>query len=137
MKLEKTDHIGIAVKDLDSALKLYTDVFKLKVMKIEGFPDLQVKVAFIPLGEVLIELVQPTNSNAPLAKRIRENGEGMYHLALRAEDIQEGLRAFKEHEIKMRDEEAGPGGMGSKIALSKPDSTNNVIFELVERSDPE
>jgi len=135
MELEKVDHIGIAVNDLDDALTLYTDVLKLKVIKIEEFPDLQVKVAFMPVGEVLIELVQPMGPDAPLAKRIREQGEGLYHITYRVKDIYGALKEMKESGIAMRDNEVRPGGMGSKIAFSKPDSTNNVIIELVERSE--
>ena len=135
MKIEKIDHIGIGVKDLSSALKLYTDVLKLEVKKIEEFEDLNIRVAFIPVGEVLLELVQPTNDDAPLAKRINEHGEGLYHLAYRVKNIDEALEEIKRAGIEMRDNEPRPGGMGSRIALSKPDSTNNVIIELVERSE--
>lgn len=133
MKIEKIDHIGIAVKDLGRALKLYTDIFNLEIKKIEEFKDLKVKIAFIPVGEVMVELVQPTSIDAPLAKRISENGEGLYHLALRVDNIYEALQKMKQSGIEMRDNEPRLGGMGSKIALSKPDSTNNVIIELVER----
>jgi methylmalonyl-CoA epimerase len=134
MKIKKIDHIGIAVKDLERASKLYTDLFHLEVKRIEEVEDLKVKIAFIPIGEVMVELVQPTSNDAPLAKRIRENGEGLYHLALRVENIDEALQEMKQSKIEMRDNEPRLGGMGSKIALSKPDSTNNVIIELVERT---
>jgi methylmalonyl-CoA/ethylmalonyl-CoA epimerase len=135
MEIEKIDHIGIAVKNLSSALKLYTDVLGLKVKRIEEFEDLKVKVAFIPVGEVLVELVQPKSAEAPLAKRINAHGEGLYHLAYRVRSIDDALEEIKKKGIEMRDNEARPGGMGSRIALSKPDSTNNVIIELVERSE--
>lgn len=134
MKIKKIDHIGIAVKDLERASKLYTDLFHLEVKRIEEVEDLKVKIAFIPIGEVMVELVQPTSGDAPLAKRIRENGEGLYHLALRVENIDEALQEMKQSKIEMRDNEPRLGGMGSKIALSRPDSTNNVIIELVERT---
>lgn len=134
MKIEKIDHIGIAVKDLDSALKLYTDVFNLEIKKIEEFKDLKVKIAFIQVGEVMVELVQPMSMDAPLTNRINEKGEGLYHLALRVENIYEALKEMKQHGIEMRDNEPLPGGMNSKIVMSKPDSTNNVVIELVERS---
>jgi methylmalonyl-CoA/ethylmalonyl-CoA epimerase len=134
MNIEKIDHIGIAVKDLTSAVKLYTDVFKLEPKKIEEFRDLDVKVAFIPVGEVMVELVQPMSNDAPLMQRIKEHGEGLYHLAWRVNNIDEALEEMKEMGIEMRDNEPRPGGMGSRIALSKPNSTNNVIIELVERA---
>jgi len=135
MRVEKIDHIGIAVKDLSSALKLYTDVLNLGIKKVEEFQDLQVKVAFIPVGETMIELIQPTSERAPLAKRIHEQGEGIYHLAVKVENIDKALDEMKRMGIKMRDEKPRSGGMGSRIALSKPDSTNNVIIELVERGE--
>jgi len=134
MKIKKIDHIGIAVKDLEKALKLYTDIFNLEIKKIEEFEDLKVKIAFLPIGEVMLELVQPTRSDAPLAKRIHENGEGLYHLALRVENVDEALQKMKQSGIEMRDKEPRPGGIGSKIAFSKPDSTHNVMIELVERT---
>ena len=134
MNIKKIDHIGIAVKDLDSALKLYTDVFKLKIMKIEEHKDLKLKIAFLQLGEAMLELVQPTGPGSLSAKWIEEKGEGLYHLALRVENIYEALERLEENGIAMRDNEPRPGGMGSKIAVSKTDSTNNVILELVERS---
>lgn len=135
MKVEEIDHIGIAVRDLSTALKLYTDVLNLEVKKIEEFEDLKVKIAFIPVGEVMIELVHPTTSDAPLAKRVREQGEEMYHLALRVKNIDEAFREMKEMGIWMRENESRPGGMGSRVAFTKPTSTSNVIIELVERTE--
>ena len=134
MKVEKIDHIGIAVNDLEEALELYTDIFRLEIKKIEEFKDLKVKIAFLPIGEVMVKLVQPTSKDAPLAKRIRENGEGLYHLALRVENVGEAVKKMEQSGIEMRDKEPRLGGMGSKIAFSKPDSTHNVIIELVERT---
>jgi methylmalonyl-CoA/ethylmalonyl-CoA epimerase len=134
MKVKKVDHIGIAVKDLKEALKLYTDIFSLEIKKIEEFKDLKVRIAFVPVGEVMVELVQPTSADTPLAKRIHEHGEGLYHLALRVENIEEALQEMKQNGIAMRDSEPRAGGLGSKIALSKPDSTHNVMIELVERT---
>lgn len=134
MKIEKIDHIGIAVKDLEKALKLYTDLFNLPIKKVEEFKDLSVKIAFLTVGEVMVELVQPTSPEAPLAKRIAEHGEGLYHLAWRVNNIDDALGEMKRAGIVMRDNQPRPGGMGSRVALSKPDSTHNVIIELVERS---
>ena len=135
MDIEKIDHIGIAVRDLESALKVYASALGLVVKKIEEFKEYKVKIAFITIGEAMIELVQPTSADAPLAKRINEQGEGMYHLALKVKNIEAALREMKQNGIEMRDERPRPGGMGSLIAFSKPDATNNVSIELVERSE--
>ncbi len=133
MKIDKIDHVGIAVKDLDGALKLYTHVFKLKLIRIEEHKELKVKVAFLQLGEAMLELVQPTGPGSVSAKRIEEYGEGLYHLAFRVDDISAALETLNKNGIAMRDQVPRPGGMGSKIAISKTDDTNNVILELVER----
>ena len=133
MNIKKLDHIGIAVKDLDSALKLYTDVFKLEIIKIEEHKDLNLKIAFVQVGEAMLELVQPTGPGSISAKWIEENDEGLYHLALGVENIKEALKEMKENGVAMRDSEPRSGGMGSKVAFSKTDSTNNVNFEFVER----
>jgi methylmalonyl-CoA epimerase len=133
LRIEQVDHIGIAVRDILQALSLYTDVLGLEVSEIEDIPDLQVRVAFIPVGDVLIELVQPTSDDAPLAKRIHEQGEGLYHLAFRVEGIDAAFKEMKEAGVQMREDRPRPGGMGSKVALSKGDTTHNVIIELVQR----
>ena len=135
MELKKIDHIGIAVKDLESAIKFYSGVLGLKVKAIEEFEDLQVKVAFLPLGDVLVELVQPLSPDAPLAQRINEQGEGMYHLAISVRNINQALTELKAAGIAMRDNSVRPGGMKSLIAFTKPDHTNNVSIELVERTE--
>jgi len=135
MELKKIDHIGIAVRDLEAAIKFYSGVLGLEVKAIEEFQDLQVKVAFMPLGEALVELVQPLTPDAPLAQRIKQEGEGMYHLALSVRDINEALKELKAAGIAMRDGEARPGGMGSLIAFTGTADTNNVSIELVERED--
>jgi len=135
MELEKIDHIGIAVRDLETALRVYTSVLGLPVKKIEDFKEYKVRIAFIPIGEVMIELVQPTSADAPLAQRINEKGEGLYHLALRVKEIEKALEEIKRSGIQMRDEKPRPGGMGSLIAFTEPDATNNVLIELVQRSE--
>ena len=132
MDIKKVDHVGIAVTDLASALTLYTDIMGLKVAKIEEFEDLGVKVAFIPVGDILVELVQPLDSDTVLAKRIEMHGEGLYHIAYLVKDIDQALDEFKKNAVKMRDNEPRPA-MGSRIAFTTPDSTNNVMIELVER----
>ena len=133
--LKKIDHIGIAVHDMDEGLRVFRDVFGLKPIKVETLEDISVKIAFLPLGEVLIELLQPT---APGAGRIgqflREKGPGFHHIAYRVESIDQALAKLKQQGVPMRDETPRPGGDDSRIAFMDPAGTQNVLTELVERA---
>ncbi|MBU1274946.1 MAG: VOC family protein [Proteobacteria bacterium] len=133
--LKKIDHIGIAVHDMDGALKVFQDVFGLRPIKIETLEEISVVIAFLPLGEVLIELLQPT---APGAGRIgqflQDKGPGFHHIAYRVESIDQALAKLKEQGVPMRDETPRPGGDDSLIAFMDPAGTQNVLTELVQRS---
>lgn len=133
--LKKIDHIGIAVHDMDEGLRVFQDVFGLKPIKIETLEDISVQIAFLPLGEVLIELLQPT---APGAGRIgqflQEKGPGFHHIAYRVESIDQALATLKAQGVPLRDDAPRPGGDDSRIAFMDPAGTQNVLTELVERA---
>lgn len=131
---EKVDHIGIAVHDLEAALKVYKGVYGLQPLKIETLEPNQVRIAFIPLGEVLIELLEPTEDGAGrIGKFLKEKGEGFHHIALRVKDIDAVLNRLKELGVPLRDQQTRPGGDDSRIAFIDPSATQNVLTELVER----
>ncbi|MBU1154865.1 MAG: VOC family protein, partial [Proteobacteria bacterium] len=96
---------------------------------------ISVKIAFLPLGEVLIELLQPT---APGAGRIgqflQEKGPGFHHIAYRVDSIDQALAKLKQQGVPVRDETPRPGGDDSRIAFMDPAGTQNVLTELVERA---
>jgi methylmalonyl-CoA/ethylmalonyl-CoA epimerase len=132
--LKNIDHIGIAVKNLDNALNTYIRIFGLEAVKIEILKEIKVKIAFIPLGEVLIELLEPTEPGAgTIGQFLEEKGEGIHHIAFRVEDLQHTLKMLKDMNIALRDKEPRDGGDGSKIAFIEPTVTQNVLTELVER----
>jgi methylmalonyl-CoA/ethylmalonyl-CoA epimerase len=132
--IEKIDHIGIAVKSLSDAISAYKNIFGLDPIKIETLQDNKVNVAFIPLGEVLIELLEPVEpGEGRIGKFLQEKGEGIHHIAFRVENILRTLEMLKKINIPLRDERPRNGGDGSKIAFIDPISTQNVLTELVER----
>jgi methylmalonyl-CoA/ethylmalonyl-CoA epimerase len=132
--IKKIDHIGIAVKNLSDALNTYKRLYGLDAIKIETLQDIKVNVAFIPLGEVLIELLEPVEpGEGRIGKFLEEKGEGIHHIAFRVEDIYDAMRKLKKINIPLRDEKPRDGGDGSKIAFIEPISTQNVLTELVER----
>lgn len=131
---EKIDHIGIAVKDMDKSLSIYEDVYGLNAAKIETHEHINTKIAFIPVGEVLIELLSPTSPGAGrIGQHLDENGEGLHHIAYRVEDIDGTMEKFKKIEVPFRDQQARIGGDGARIAFIESAFANNVLTELVER----
>ncbi|MBI4963257.1 MAG: methylmalonyl-CoA epimerase [Desulfomonile tiedjei] len=131
---EKIDHMGIAVHSLEKALKMYEEVYGLHPLKIQTLEDIHVRIAFIPLGEVLIELLEPTEEGAGrIGKFLQEQGEGFHHIAFRVKDIDAALSRLKETGARLRDEQPRPGGDDSRIAFIDPSFTQNVLTELVER----
>ena len=132
--LKKVDHIGIAVEDMDRTLKLYKGIYGLEAIKTVTLKEAKLKIAFIPLGEVLIEFLQPTEpGEGRIGQFLKEKGEGLHHIALRVENIDRALEALRKMEVPLRDKEARDGGDGARIAFIEPTATQNVLTELVER----
>ena len=127
----KIAHIGIAVNNLEEAVKLYTDAFGLKVGEIETLEEQKVRIAMIPIGESSIELLEPSDSEGPIAKFIEKRGEGIHHLALEVDDIRGMLRILKGKGVPLIDMEPRIGAGGSKVAFLHPKGTK-VLIELVE-----
>ena len=127
----RIDHIGIAVSNLEEAVKLYTDALGLKIGEIETVEEQRVKVAMIPIGESKIELLESADSEGPIARHIKRRGEGIHHLALEVSDIRKVLTKLKEKDIPLVDMEPRIGAGGSKCAFLHPSKTK-VLIELVE-----
>ena len=91
MKIKHIDHIGIAVKSIEQAGKFYTDILGLRIEGIENVSDQKVNVAFIPITDSEVELLESTDSDGPVAKYIDSRGEGVQHIAFRVENIEDAL----------------------------------------------
>ena len=133
MKIKHIDHIGIAVKSIDQAKKFYTEILGLKIEGIENVADQKVNVAFLPITDSELELVESTHPDGPVAKYIEARGEGIQHIAFRVEDIEEALAELKEKGVRLIDEKPRKGAGGSKIAFIHPKETNGVLVEICER----
>jgi len=133
MKVLKVDHIGIAVKNLDETLKFYTEALGLELQGTETVEEQKVKVAFLPVGDTEVELLESTDPEGPIAKFIDKNGEGIQHIAFRVENIEEAIAHMKEKGFRMIDEKPRYGAGGAKIAFMHPKSTHRVLVELSER----
>lgn len=131
--VNKVDHIGIAVQNLDEALKFYEETLGIKCTSKEVVEDQKVKVAFLPIGDTEVELLESTDENGAIAKFIEKRGQGVQHIAYRVDNIEEAIAEMKEKGIRMIDEEPRYGAGGAKIAFLHPKSTFGVLIELCER----
>lgn len=130
---EKIDHIGIAVANLDEALKFYADQLGLECKGTEVVEEQKVKVAFIPVGESKIELLESTDPDGPVGKFIEKKGGGVHHLSFRVSNIENKIVLLKEKGVALIDEKPRYGAGGAKIAFLHPKSTGGVLIELCER----
>jgi methylmalonyl-CoA epimerase len=131
--IRKISHIGVAVKDLDEATKFYGEILGLEIGGIEEVREQKVKVAFVPIGESRIELLQSTDPAGPVARFIEKRGEGIHHIALEVERIEDTLQKLKERGVQLIDEKPRIGAHGMKIAFLHPRSTKGVLIELCEK----
>jgi len=131
--IKKIDHIGIAVNNLEESLSFYEDALGLKVEDIEEVPDQKVKVGFIDIGGVHLELLESTSPDGPVAKFIEKRGEGVHHIAILVDNIENSLDLMKNKGVKLIDETPRKGAGGSKMAFVHPKSTHGILLELYEK----
>ena len=135
MKISHIEHIGIAVPNLEEAIKYYENVLGLKCYKTEVVEDQKVTTAFFQVGDAKIELLEATSPESTIAKFIEKNGGrgGMHHLAFAVEDgVAEALTEADEKGIKLIDKAPRKGADGLNIAFLHPKSTEAVLTELCE-----
>jgi len=133
MKTIGVDHIGIAVKSIDEALKFWEETLGIKCTGREEVAEQKVVTAFLPLGGTEIELLEPTSPESPISKFIESRGEGIHHLALKVEDIEAALKELKDKGIRLIDEKPRCGAGGAKIAFVHPKAAGGVLLEISER----
>ncbi|MBN1948340.1 MAG: methylmalonyl-CoA epimerase [Candidatus Cloacimonetes bacterium] len=129
--IRKISHIGIAVKDLNSAIEMYRKL-GLEVEGTEIVESQNVRVAFIPVGDVRIELLEATMEDSTIAKFIEKKGEGIHHIALNTDDLESDLQSAETQGITLIDSKPRKGAHQTKIAFLHPKSTNGVLLELCQ-----
>lgn len=127
------DHIGIAVPNVRDALTLYRDLLGLPLVEEEGVDYDGVKVAILELGGGLVELLEPTKPDSPVAKFLEKRGGGVHHVALRVTDCADAIHVCKAAGLQLIDDKPRPGAHGKFIAFVHPKSTGGVLLELCER----
>lgn len=131
----RISHVGVAVKDLEKTLKLYKDVIGLCPEKVKDMDHS--RLAFIPVGDDEIELIQPSCADSMLSNFIEERGEMVHHIALETDDIEIAMEYVKSKGAIMLDEESIVGAHGVRIAFFTLEGHQGVVFELIESKPPE
>jgi methylmalonyl-CoA/ethylmalonyl-CoA epimerase len=126
---KKIDHVAIAVKDLDAAVRTFTGNFGFPVERLGEVPALHVRRAYLTIGDAWLELFQPTSDANPAAKFITERGEGMYVLSLEVDDLQAAAQALSQKGIKVNVQEI-PNG--PRLGFISPKQTHGVLLQLIE-----
>ena len=133
MKIKNIDHIGIAVRNIKEAGKFYRDILGLEIQDIEKVADQKVNVAFLPISDSELELLESTQSDGPVAKYIDSKGEGVQHIAFRVDNIEKALEELKAKGVRLIDEKPRKGAGGARIAFIHPKETHGVLVEICER----
>jgi methylmalonyl-CoA/ethylmalonyl-CoA epimerase len=130
--LNGINHIGIAVKDIESSIELYKKIFRVEHMHRERIVEQKVELASFKVGETLIELTSPLDENSPVAKFIEKKGEGIHHIAFGTDDVEGELGRLQGEGIKLINETPQPGAHDMMIAFLHPKSTGGVLMELCQ-----
>lgn len=130
----KLDHIGVAVRSLEGALKLYRDTLGLAVSAVEQVAAEKVQVAMLPLGETRIELLEATAEDSPIARFLEKRGEGIHHIALQVENLSARLKELEAAGVRVLPGKGPYGASGHRYAFLHPASCGGVLIELVEAS---
>ncbi|GHC05563.1 methylmalonyl-CoA epimerase [Cerasicoccus arenae] len=128
--IQKIDHLGIAVRNLDEATKYYEEALGLKCEGREEVASQKVKTAFFTVGEVHLELLEPTADDSPIAKFLAKNGEGIHHIAFGTDDITGQLSQAADQGIRLIHEVPFEGAADKLVAFLHPKSTHGVLTEF-------
>jgi methylmalonyl-CoA/ethylmalonyl-CoA epimerase len=128
------DHVGVAVKNLDDAVRVYCEALGFKLEGIHVLTERRVRVAFLTTGgQTNVELLEPLDSESTIAKFLETRGEGIHHFAMKVENIEEALAEYKKRGVALIDETPKAGAGGARIAFVHPKSTRGVLLELCEK----
>lgn len=135
IKPMKINHLGIATKGIDEALKFWSDALGLENVHTEIVEDQKVRVAMLPIGESRVELLEPTSEDSPISKFLEKRGGGIHHIAVEVDDIEASLAKLKSQGMRLIDESPRIGAEGCLVAFVHPSSTSGVLLELVQTTE--
>ncbi len=130
----KIDHLGIAVKAVADAAKMYEQILGLKVSSVDHVEEQGVRVAMLDIGESCLELLEATRPDSPIGKFVAKRGEGLHHIAVQVDDIEQALAQLKASGVRLIDESPRKGAHNTRVAFIHPAGTHGVLLELVEHA---
>jgi methylmalonyl-CoA/ethylmalonyl-CoA epimerase len=133
----KIDHIGVAVKSIRDALKLYSDLLGIEPLGEEVVEERGIKVCFIRIGETKVELLQPVREDSEISKYLEKKGEGLHHVAYHVDNLKEMISKAKDIGLKPLSDEPKAGAHNTLVAFLHPKTTNGVLTELVQQIIPQ
>lgn len=133
--MKRIEHIGIAVKDLEAANKIYTAVLGTEQYKTEIVRSEGVSTSFFKVGESKIELLAATNPDSPIAKFIEKRGEGIHHMAFYVDDLEAEIERLKAEGFRLLNEQPKPGADNKLVAFMHPKDANGVLVELCQEKE--
>lgn len=135
MNISHIEHIGIAVENLDEAIKYYENVLEMKCYSIEEVVDQKVKTAFFLVGDTKIELLESTSPDGPIGKYIAKKGQGIHHIAFAVNSTNTALKQAEERGVELIDKVSRKGAEGLNIGFLHPKSTLGVLTELCSKNE--
>jgi len=133
--MNKIEHIGIAVNNLEEAIATYTELLGTSCYKLEEVASEGVKTAFFQVGDSKIELLEASNENSPIAKFIAKKGEGIHHIAFDVTDIEASMKELSGKGFQLLNEIPKNGADNKLVAFIHPKSANGVLVELCQEKD--
>jgi len=130
MNITHIEHIGIAVKSLETAVPYYEKMLGLKCYNVEEVADQKVKTAFFHVGQTKIELLEPTCPESTIAKFIENRGEGVHHIAFAVDNTCNALHELEEKGLRLIDHDPRSGAEGLQIGFVHPKCTGGVLTEI-------
>ncbi len=127
----RVDHIAIAVNNVEEALKNYQNILKIEKIDIEEVPNEKVRVVMLKLEDSRIELMEPMTDDSPISKFLKEKGEGIHHIAITADNIEDDVARAKKNGMRFLGE-IRSGSYGRKITFIHPKSLNGVLTEFCQ-----
>lgn len=130
--IKKIDHVAIAVNNLDDGLKAFEHLLGIKASHVKEVPDQKIKAAMLHVGNVEIELIQPTDPSTGVAKFLENRGEGVHHICLEVDDVDKELQSMAAKGVELIDKKGRPG-LAGKVGFLHPRSAKGVLVELAQK----
>ncbi len=135
-KVEALDHIAIATANLAESLRFYEQALGLTASHVEELWDRGIRVAFLPIGDTRIELIEPLRDDSEVSAFLAKRGGGIHHLAFRTPDVDADVASLHEQGVRLTAQAASPGAHGCKVAFLHPKATGGTLIELSTPPEP-